>query len=327
MTAQNVKVKASVKTLAISALSAFAFVIFFIEAPVIIERMKSGLVLCGNVIIPSLFPFMVLSEILILARIDRLFEMLLGGLFEKLFGVSRSACSALILGLLCGFPVGTKIAYSLYEKGSISRDELSHLLAFCNIQSSAFIINTVGISLLSSRRAGVFLYVSQIISLIAVGIIYPKLFPRDRQAPLRSAQETPPKKRGFAAAFTGAVKSSVSGILSVCGFVLFFYVLCGIIIDIGGKLDLPAAIPLLITSMLEMSCGCVESAHALTPDKAFYACAMILGFSGISLHFQITSLCADAQIKYGRFFIIKIITAILAGAVAVAFNFIFKIFV
>lgn len=318
--------KSMAKTLLISFFCVVAFVVFFIESPIIIERMKSGLNICAKTIIPSLFPYMVLSEVLISSGLDRLFDKTVGGAFEKIFKLPRRASSAFFLGLLCGFPVGTKISYSLYEKGKITNSELFHLLLISNIQSSAFIINTVGISLLGSKNAGVILYLSQIIALTVIGILYPRFYPTGSDPSIIQIKEIRQERKGIALTFTSSVKSSTLGILIICGFVLFFYVLCGIMLDLGEKLGDLSIIALAISSMLEMSCGCIETAGALTSKYALLACSMILGFSGISLHFQIMSLCPDAKIKYGRFFVFKILSSIIAGICTVLLNLIFNIF-
>ena len=178
MTAQSIDYKHSkikLKSAIITLATACAFAIFFVEADVIIERMKSGLELVGGVIIPTLFPYMVLSEIIILSGIGDLIERMLGDAFSRIFNLPKCCSSAFILGILCGFPVGTKIAYSLYEKGKITDAELLRLLMFCNIQSISFIVNTVGGSLLGSRSAGIALYVTQVISAIIVGLILSKI--------------------------------------------------------------------------------------------------------------------------------------------------------
>lgn len=314
-----------IKYLFIAIISASAFLIFFYETPVIIEQMKSGLLLCSRVLIPSLFPFMVLSELLIYSKIDLLFEKALGNLFEKIFRVPKCGISALILGLICGFPIGTRISFSLYDQGKINEDELCHLLSFSNIQSSAFIINTVGVSLLGNKNAGIILLISQALSLIICGIIYPRIFVKSTSIPYANSYRHI-RCEPMAIRITQAVKGSVLGILNICGFVLFFYVLCGITFDIGMRINLPNGILLTLCSMLEMSCGCVKAA-TLPAKHAFFVCALTLGFSGFCMHLQMLSLCKDAKIKYGRFFLSKILSATIAGIFAVTFNLIFKIFV
>ncbi len=303
-----------------------AFFIFFFETPVIIERMISTLSLCARVLIPTLFPFMVLSELILISGLDRLLDKIFGGALEKIFKLPASASSALILGLLCGFPVGTTISYSLYEKGKISYDVLIHLLLICNIQSSAFIINTVGLSMLGDKRAGFLLYASQIISLLVTGIVYPRIFHIDRVKNTSINLSESGDRHGIALKFTRSIKNSVISMLGICGFVLFFSVLCGIAFDIASRLNIPDIFTLTVCAALEMSCGCLEISRHLCGASALYACASVLAFSGMSLHFQIMSLCKSTHIKYARFFAVKIFSAIIASAAALLLNLIFKIF-
>lgn len=329
MTAQSVIPKSNIKkfkTAAFALVGIISFCVFFFETPVIIERMKKGLALCSGVLIPTLFPFMVLSELLMISGIDRMLSKILGNILEKIFMIPRCATSAFILGLLCGFPVGTVIAYSLYDKGKISNDELLHLLLFCNIQSSAFIINTVGLSMLGSKNAGLILYASQIIALIVTGAAYPRIFPPKKSSiDLKISDKV--SHEGLTLRFTRSIKSSVLSVLSICGFVLFFSVLCGIAFDLGKRLNIPYSITLILCSALEMSCGCLEVSETLHGAAALYGCTAVLGFSGISMHFQIMSLCKNTRVKYGRFFAVKIFSAAIAVIAAVILNFIFKIFV
>ena len=314
-----------IRAVAIAVLGLILFCIFFIETPVIIKSARDSLLICGKTIIPSLFPFMVLSELILLFRIDKLFDKLFGKPFEKIFKAPREAISAFVLGILCGFPVGTKLSYSLYEKGKISNDELLHLLLFCNIPSTAFIINTVGISLLGSRRAGVFIYISQIIALAVVGIAYPRIL-IIKKTTIEAPSTLKSSHTPLAARLTQSVSGAVMGILSICGFLIFFSVLCGILYDISEKLRLCAALPLTLSSILEMSNGCIRASQSLPNNKAFILSATILAFSGLSLHFQIFSLCKGVKIKYSIFLVSKLCAAVVAGACATIFDLFFKIF-
>lgn len=301
------------------------FGIFFVETPVIIKCAKDSLLICGRIIIPSLFPFMVISSLLLLFGIDRLFDKLFGKIFEKIFKAPREAISAFVLGVICGFPVGTQLSYSLYEEGKITDDELLHLLLFCNVQSTAFIINTVGTTLLGSRRAGAFIYLSQIVALTVLGIAYPRVFKINKMGRATHLSIKSPRT-SLAVKLTRSVGGAVTGILSICGFLIFFSVLCGITFDISENLRLASAVPLALSSIAEMTSGCIRVSQSLPHKGAFVVSSMILAFSGLSLHFQIFSLCKEARINYGRFLICKICAAAVAGVCAVAFDFIFKIF-
>ena len=124
-------------------MSALSLVLILKFPEVSIEYINRGLKLCVSTVIPSLFPFMVVSELIVAGG----FAESVGAFFKKparlLFGISGEGASAFLLGTLCGFPIGTRVAISLYERGRISREELSRLVCFSNNPSSAFVISAV----------------------------------------------------------------------------------------------------------------------------------------------------------------------------------------
>ena len=121
------------------------------------EAAKSGLALCYNVIIPSLFPFFVLSSLVVELGLAGYLGRLLEGLMRPLFHVSGACASAFALGFIGGYPVGAKTAISLYENGMCTKTEAERLLAFCNNSNPVFLISVLGVGVFGSVRAGVWL--------------------------------------------------------------------------------------------------------------------------------------------------------------------------
>ena len=99
-----------------------------------LEAARGGVTLCLNVIIPSLFPFFVLSALVVDLGLSRYFGRALQWMMRPLFHVSGTCASALALGLIGGYPVGARTAISLYEKGLCSKTEAERMLAFCTAQ-------------------------------------------------------------------------------------------------------------------------------------------------------------------------------------------------
>ena len=92
----------------------------------------TGLTLWFQKMIPSLFPFMVLSGILIRMNLTARFVSFLRPLLSTLFRVRDDCMYAIILEFLCGFPMGAVVVTELYEKGMITSLEGEFLLSFCN---------------------------------------------------------------------------------------------------------------------------------------------------------------------------------------------------
>lgn len=92
----------------------------------------NGLNLWFGKMIPTLFPFMVLSGIIIRMNLTGSFVRILKPVLGRLFKVNASCIYGMVVGFLCGFPMGAHVAAQLYEQKQISAQEASFLLAFCN---------------------------------------------------------------------------------------------------------------------------------------------------------------------------------------------------
>ena len=111
-------------------MSTFCFILILRNSDAAVEYMGRGLTLCAKTVIPSLFPFMVISELLVSSGAGEALGRLFSRMMRRIFGISGAGASALFLGSMCGFPVGAKTAVSLYDRGVISRSECQHLFTF-----------------------------------------------------------------------------------------------------------------------------------------------------------------------------------------------------
>ena len=138
---------------------------------VAIEYITSGLRLCAVTVIPSLFPFLVLSELIVSGGIGRLLLRPVSGLLAGLFRLPPDGCCAILLGMFCGFPVGARAAVSAYDAGRLTRDEAERVICASTNPSSAFLLNAVGVSLHGNRRYGSALLTVTLLSALLIGIL------------------------------------------------------------------------------------------------------------------------------------------------------------
>ena len=110
----------------------------------------SGLNLWFTKMIPTLFPFMVVSGILIRMNLVKPLCAPISCLFLRLFGVGVSGVFCILIGFLCGFPMGAKVIADLYKKGELTFSEAEYLLSFCNnigpIYFCGYVLVTLNIS-------------------------------------------------------------------------------------------------------------------------------------------------------------------------------------
>ena len=256
--------------------------------------MKDGLALCGNVILPSLFPFFVLSSLVVELGLSRYLGRLFQPVMAPLFRVNGACAAALALGFVGGYPVGARTAISLYQNGQCSRTEAERLLAFCNNCGPAFILGVVGTGVFGSGAAGLLLYLGHLAASLLVGILF--RFYKSREGPKSGrAVQAQFQTASFPAAFTKSVTGALQSTLNICAFVLFFTVVIRAL-TLSGALDGAAEgiaalfSPLgmdrewarrLLTGALEMSSG-VSSLTVHCQVLAF------LGDSGLSLRTYVT---------------------------------------
>lgn len=76
----------------------------------------TGLTLWFQKMIPTLFPFMILSGILVRMNLTEYFAKVLSPILKPVFKVSNNGVYCMLLGFLCGFPMGAKVIADLYER-------------------------------------------------------------------------------------------------------------------------------------------------------------------------------------------------------------------
>lgn len=295
---------------AFSLMSILSLALMLRNSDIAIRHMTYGLRLCAVSVIPSLFPFMVISELIVSGGAVRLIGRLLARPFRFLFGIGKESSCALLLGLLCGFPVGTRCAVSLYRQGVIDKEELSHLLCFSNIPSSAFLISTVGTSLFGDHTFGVWLYVITVLSALLLGFFDARLRKRKKRTQTMSvslsvSNAAPPEAKGGIAVFTEAIGSSALAMVQICAFVVFFSVFVGALEHVLSGLSLSPAASTLLFGLFEMTGG-VSRAASLASPAGELLCVFFVGWSGISVHCQFMNLCNVPELSFRSYWLAKL---------------------
>lgn len=254
------------------------------------EGVRQGLALCANTLIPSLFPFFVLSRLLSGMGLTDLLSRRAGPWMQKLFRISGAGAEAFVIGLSGGYPLGAVTVAALRRDGHIGRDEAERLLAFCNNSGPAFILGGVG-AVFGSVKAGAFLYLSHVLSALCTGLLF-----RGSAGP-REAAAKAPAPQSFARAFPGAVVGALQATLSVCAYVCFFSAVLALC---GGFSFLPEPWRIPVTGFFELGSG-IACLRGLPPTPPHMALAgFLLGWGGVSVHFQTLGAVADTDIKCAR---------------------------
>jgi sporulation integral membrane protein YlbJ len=265
---------------------------------------QAGLRMGAGVIMPSLFPFFVISSVLInTGGADRLGDAL-SPVLGRLFSISRAGASAFVIGLLGGYPSGAKAVAGMYEGGSCTKDEAERLLGFANNSGPAFILGACG-GVFGSASDGLLLLVSHILAAVAVGIIF------RRGGPVaRFAKKRPEEYDDLPTAFVKAVKSSVMSIIEICGFVIFFEVMMAILENAGLLPD--GVLGTFLRGGIELTSG-VLRLGGCEPTVALPMASFFIGWGGLCVHCQAMSFTLPLGLRPGRYFLGKLLHGLISA--------------
>lgn len=296
-------------------LCVFIALILFPEASA--SGVKSGLAICIDRILPSLFPFFIASSLLTNLGATAYIGELLAPVSAKLFHVSGAGGSAFIIGLTGGYPLGASYIADMYTNKLIKKQEAEKLLIFCNNSGPAFIIGACGVAAFHSSAVGIFLYAVHILAALIGGIM---LSGKEKTT---ASFDTAAKDMSFANAFTASVKSSINALINVCGFILAFSILVSMFdfYIIAGNLSQYTGLELsfcrtFLVGILELgsSIGCMTSLSTSSINLAL--AAFILGWGGISVHFQTFAVISDTDIKTAQYIIGRFNIAVIGAIIA-----------
>ena len=267
---------------------------------------KDGLTLCFNVIVPSLFPFFVLSSLVVDLGLAAYLGRALEGLMRPLFRVSGSCAAAVALGFISGYPVGARTALQLYQQGLCSKTEAERLMAFCNNSGPAFILGVVGAGIFGDSRVGLLLYLTHALASLIVGLLF-RFYGGSEQKRAPKSHPKPIQTVTIPAAFTGAVTRSLQSTLNICACVVFFAVVLQLLSAYGMFTALAQLLSLagfqpewakrLVAGLLELSSG-VSSLRGTTQLAGRVSmAAFMLGWAGLSVHCQVLSFLVDSGLS------------------------------
>lgn len=294
----------------------------------VISCCRGALTLCLELIMPSLFPFFVLSGLLNRLGLPSLLGGLLSPLASRLFHVSGPGASAFFIGITGGYPMGASYIGDMLEHGQVNSEEASHLLAFCNNSGPAFIVGAVGAGVFHSAGVGLLLYFIHILSALITGVL---LRPR---AEVSFAPCAAVPCESIKTALPEAVRQSVVSTLNVCGFVVCFTVLTGLL-DAWGLFSalagmIAARFGLELHFVRAALTGALELGSAVGAMQGLYAtplnlalAAAILGWGGISVHFQTAAVLAETDIKTAPHFRGRLMSAVIGATLAYALGSVF----
>ena len=279
---------------------------FFVLAEIdrVTESVKSGLFFGGCVVVPTLFPFMILSDLALSAVTSCQGDIKRRSLFSRITHLPTVGRIALFLGVLSGFPIGAKITAALYEKGVLDRNEATRLLVLSNHTGPAFLFGAVA-GLFSNPNIPLLLVLCELLPTVIYAFWSGKEAVFD---PIKEAASSPT----FCFSLIDSVEKAVFSVLKILGLIVTFR----IIIDLSAVFFRSKLLLSILSAFCEIgnAASLTSELYRACPAMALTVLAFAVSFGGISVHMQSFLFFRKKKISACRYLLSKFILGILSAA-------------
>ena len=276
---------------------------FFIYTKEITNAFFDGTILFIKNLLPNIFLFFIISDILNNYNIINYLSLIFGNIFSKLFKVSKEGTYVFFMSMLSGFPGNSKFIKELLDNNRINEQDATKLLTFTHFSNPLFIISTIGINFLHDKKIGFIILISHFITNIIIGLLFRNIYKCENKILL--------KKESISLPFIPLLKNSISntfnGLMVIYGIIIFFFILTTII-NINLKLDYFHQT--LLNGFIEMTNGLnmIKNLNFSIDIKASLM-AFFISFGGFSVHMQVMSMLSNYKINYFIYFIARLLHA------------------
>ncbi|MBE5938971.1 MAG: hypothetical protein E7266_01115 [Lachnospiraceae bacterium] len=197
---------------------------FLISSSLVKEGTYAGLKLWLFTVFPTLFPFILTTEIIKSTGGIEIISKIFHPIISKITGVSKDGAYPVVIGFLCGFPMGAKSVSDVLEKNKISSVEATYLLTFCNMLSPGFLSGYYCTQVLggyfNSLSVLIILYLAQ----ISTGLLFRQTLFRKYNFLSHSSNNAHISDTSFS--LDTLLKNSLTGLLKIAGYIIIFSILC-----------------------------------------------------------------------------------------------------
>lgn len=279
-----------------------------------IDSVINGTDLFMKSVFPTLFPFLILTNILINYGGIDIFGKLLSPIISKPLGISKNSIFPLLISFICGYPLGIKYLNDMYNQQMIKKDEFIRMTNIASNASPLFIIGTVGVSILENKILGYILLFSNYISCLLMSFILPT---KNKTLVTIVPIEKNTSKNNFGNILKSSLENSLKTCAMVGGFIILFSLLKEIILNNFFTQVLTRDLPILksiIIGILEITNGIkLLSDTNISMQLKLSLISFFCSFSGLCIILQCYSFVyKNNKFKINRYIFLKFVQGVIS---------------
>lgn len=303
----NVVNKTKIFKIAASATAAFSIVLILINSKTISNSVLNSLLICINVLIPSIFIFLIISNFCQETNVLKFVLKPFDPVFKKLFKTNKNLTSTIFFSLICGYPTGAYLISNLLENEQISKKTATRLLCFCVNSGPAFLIGAISVPFTGNIVIGMILFISQTIAFFVVGTLCSfnaKVenvnFSNNKAGFLKN-------KKTISQIFVNSINRAIKTMAIICGFTILFSAIIGLVLQLTSfdfKND--EIFRAIVSGFFEVTNG-ITVFSEIKNLKTLLTLALISSFGGLCVHCQLKAILSKFEISFRKFYAWRII--------------------
>jgi len=293
----------------------------FFETKTAMNAVKEGGILFFTGILPSLFPFLVLSNIFFKLDYAKYLSKICAPFMTKFFKISGRGAYPIITSIISGYPIGSKTVSEMYLNNQISHNEANKLISICSTPGPIFVIGTVATLFLNFPKASLIILPSIYLSLFLYAYIF---FKDGKYIPMKKERPTYKKHYNIGKIFSDSINNSMDTLINILGYIMFFSLIINILdTTILSTLDiLPFKSNMFLSNfikgMIEMTIGIkgLSELNFISAPIMIAIITFLLSFGGICVNMQCISFISNTDLNIPRYLLSKLYLGVISGGIS-----------
>jgi len=279
---------------------------FFIYTEEIIKAFFDATKLWFYNLVPTIFPFFIISDILNNYHLIDYISKIFGKVISVLFKLPKECAYPFFMSMMSGFPGNSKFVKELLDDKIICNKQASKLLTFTHFSNPLFIISTIGITFLGNKKIGIIILICHFLTSVIVGLLFRNIY-------FLKENKIKQKERitlSFIPLLKSSITNTVNTLFLIYGIIIFFFILTTII---NLNFNFTPFNQTILNGLLEMTSG-LKYVSEINYSITVKAClsTFFISFGGFAIHMQIMSILSDYKINYFIYFLSRILQASIA---------------
>ena len=268
------------------------------DSKIVIENIISTSKIFLFNIFPSIFPTMVIGNLLVKNNIEIIIPNTIKRLFNKLFGFTEYMTNIYIISMITGSPSNAIYINEYLQSNKIDIDQAQRLLNTTHFINPLFVVGGIGITIFNDIKIGILLLLMTWFSNFIKSFII-------RKKTLYQEKSIDIYDNTFVNTLTEAIKTSINALLLIFGIIILFNILISLVSNI---FHLNYIFNMIISALLEMTSGILKLKYLnISATTKFILSYLFLNFGGLCIHMQTFSMIKTKKIRYIKYLIFRII--------------------